>query len=427
MTKLFIFLTLSFLLLSCKKENGFPPDLQVNQPAAFSSWSVGDTVMVSGSVTSQSTIQHISIVLINQNLVQQAPPVYLYPQQNNYEFNVPYVISNSQLQSGNYYLKAEAVNEFGNEIVYINVSINAVPTKSNSLVVYTASVDNQYHQIYNVDSLLQTVLLSQLDGDFCQGAVSSFDQTLFSISRYNGNLYLIDASSGNTLQHIEHTTNYPFPCFQSMHWSQSRLICGMYDGRIEGYYGNGMHVFSYSIPNCRAHSVSYDGEYLLTLLSDESETAWMAGVLWEASGMIKDVIPLNGFPLEMYRTTGNDLVLFVNENNQAVVYVLDTYTMELTDVKTFSYGELYGVTDLGNNEFLLRFSNAWYRYKAETNTADFISTRPPEDFLVFDQIDQVVYSAKGKTVSAWTWPAATLIGTVAMQDSVRDMHVIYNH
>ncbi len=419
------FLVVLFLL-SCKREEGEPPVLQLYSPAGYSTYMTGDTIAVSGQASSMSQLTYIKIVLLSHSYVQVNPPLTLYPQTDSYSFDVEYILSGQDIETGSYYLMVEAGNEYGADQVFVHVNVTGIPLESRALVVFCYEKADGQVGVYYADSLLQYSLLTQLGGDFCEGAVSSKDQMIYSMGQYTGHMYFLDASDGNVAKQIDVVQNPPFPYFESLTYSNGLLVIGYHDGRMEGYYGNGNYKFSYVTENMRARRVRYDGTYLLCVLEYYLGGAINAGVMWEISGMIKDVLYTEYAIADLYRVEGNQVALFANLNNQPSVKFLDTYHMTITHMCDLPPGEVISVADAGDHRFILSHTTGLLLYDAQANQWSLIESTAFSGKLAFDQTDQMVYMSSGRDVYAFAWPDGTLLGSVQMPDSVRDIHMLYN-
>lgn len=414
------------MLLSCRKDMGEPPVLQVLSPSDYSNSCVADTIIVSGNVQSQSAISYIKIVLINSTFSQMCPAVTIYPQTENYNFSSEYIFSNQNLESGNYFLLVEAVNEYGSSKTYLHISIFGIPKESRSLMAFCFEKSNGHTNIYKVDSLLQYAPFKQIPGDFAEGTVSSADQLVFSMGRYSGNLYFIDASDATIVLQINAIENPPFPYFESITYSNGRLVVAYYDGRIDGYSGNGSFKYSYSIDNFKAKRVRFDGTYLMAVLEYYVGGDMSVGVLWDMSGYVKEIIFTEYTVLDLYRISGNDVVLFSNLNNQPTAKTLDTYYMTITQRKNFPSGSILGVAQVNNDRYLISHSEGILVYDYDSNTSGEIGNAAFAGKIVYDETDDIIYLASGRNINAYSYPAGAWLGTLALPDSVCDIQILYN-
>lgn len=415
-----------FFLASCKKETGETPAVVVVSPPQHSLANAGDTLQVSGEISSEAPLTHIKIVLLTENRVQACPSVTLHPGTGNYSLSAEYVISNPALESGVYYLLVEAANEFGVTSRYVELNISGIPKESRSLIVFCHEKANDNVKIFKVDSLLNYTLFKQLPYDFREGAVDSKDQQIYSMGQYAGDLYTLDASDGEIISQINAVNNPPFPYFESVFWGNDLLIVGYYDGLIQGYYGNGNLKFSYTIDNVRLHHVCYDGTYLLCVFEYYTGGTFMTGAVYANSGMVKDIIATPYQVAELFRATGNEVLLFCNNGTQPSVRVLDTYTMVITHLSDLPAGKIYGVARIDNDLYIVSHNDGLLIYSRDAN--DYAESGNASSFgdIVYDETDNIVYMAEGKNINAYSYPGGSLIGTVAMPDSVKDLKILYN-
>ncbi|HPS83697.1 MAG TPA: hypothetical protein PLA88_05240 [Bacteroidales bacterium] len=421
-----LFLIVVASVSSCREETYEPPFIQMYSPYENAVACTGDTLLVSGSVSSAVLLTYIKIVLLTSTYSQACPALTINPNTENYSLNNEYILSNMALESGIYYLYIEAGNGYGASTRYIKLTVTGIPKESRSLIVYCHETANDDVKIFKVDSLLNYSLFKQLPDDFKEGAVNSRDQLIYSMGCYEGNLYSIDASGGNVVDQINAVIDPPFPYFESLHWSNNLLIVGYYDGRIEGYFGNGNLKFVYSVDNCRLHHVNYDGTYLLSVLEYYTGNMFLTGAIYEISGFLKDMVYGNYTVIDLFRVSGNDVVMFCNEGTQPVVRTLNTNSMIITQIKDLPAGMIYSVTQIDSDRYLLSHSDGLLLYSFDNNAYAEIGNATSFGDVVYDETDDIIYLSEGKNILAYSFPAGTHIGSVTLPDSVKDIEILYN-
>ncbi|HBG70167.1 MAG: hypothetical protein A2W93_10545 [Bacteroidetes bacterium GWF2_43_63] len=420
------FLIVAVAVSSCREETYEPPFIQMYSPSENSAATTGDTLQVSGSISSAVPITYVKIVLLTTAYVQACPAVTINPGTENYSINTEYIISNTSLLSGTHYLYIEAGNGYSASTKFIRLTVTGIPKESRSLVVFCHEKANDNVKIYKVDSLLNYSLFKQLPDDFQEGAVNSQNQLIYSMGQYKGNLYFLDAANGSVVDQVNALNNPPFPYFESLYWGNNLLIVGYYDGRIEGYFGNGNLKFVYTFDNYRLHQVSYDGIYLLSVLEYFNGSMFFTGAIYEYSGLLKDMVYGTYKVQNLFRVSGNDVVLFCNEGTQPSVRTLNTYSMVITHLKNLPAGEIYGVSQIDYDRHLISHSDGLFVYSFDDNTYAEIGNATTFGDVVYDETDDVLYLSSGKNINAYSYPTGSLIGTVALPDSIKDIKILYN-
>jgi hypothetical protein len=421
-----LFLIALASVTSCREETYEPPFIQMYAPHENMVACTGDTLQVSGSVSSAVPLTYIKIALLTSSYIQACPSLTINPNTENYSISNEYILSNTALESGVYYLYIEAGNGYGASTHYIKLTITGIPKESRSLVVFCHEKANDDVKIYKVDSLLNFLLFKQLPDDFQEGAVNSQDQLIYSMGCYEGNLYSIDAAGGTVVDQVNAIIDPPFPYFESLHWSNNLLIVGYYDGRIEGYYGNGNLKFLYSVDNCRLHHVNYDGTYLLSVLEYYTGNMFFTGVIYGNSGLLKDMVYGDYNVFDLFRVSGNDVVMFCNKGTEPCIRTLNTYSMIITQIKDLPAGTISGVTQIDSDLYLIRHSEGLLVYSFDNNAYSEIGSASSFGDVVYDETDDIVYLSEGKNIEAYSYPAGTHIGSITLPDSVKDIKILYN-
>lgn len=420
------FLIVAVAVSSCREETYEPPFIQMYSPSENSMALTGDTLQVSGSISSSIPVTYVKIVLLTTAYIQACPALSIYPGTENYSINTEYIISNTSLLSGTHYLYIEAGNGYNASTKFIRLTVTGIPKESRSLVVFCHEKANDNVKIYKVDSLLNYSLFKQLPDDFQEGAVNSHDQLIYSMGQYKGNLYFLDAANGSVVDQVNALNNPPFPYFESLYWGNNLLIVGYYDGRIEGYFGNGNLKFNYSVDNCRMHQVSYDGTYLLSVFEYFTGNVFFTGAIYENSGLLKDMVYGDYQVYNLFRVSGNDVVLFCNKETQPTVRTLNTYSMVITHLKNLPSGVIYGVTQIDYDRYLISHSDGLFLYSFDNNVFTEIGNATTYGEVVYDETDNIIYLSTGKIINAYSYSTGSLIGTVALPDSIKDIEILYN-
>lgn len=421
-----LFLLTLIFVSSCREETYEPPFIQMFSPSENGMAQTGDTLQVKGSISSAIPITYIKIVLLTSTYIQSCPAITIYPNSTNYNLNTEYIISNNNLLSGTHYLFVEAGNDYASGSRFIKLTISGIPKESKALFAFCHETANDHVKIFKVDSLLNYTLFKQLPDDFQEGAVNSQDQLIYSMGLFEGNLYSLDATDGNILHQVNAIINPPFPYFESLYWGNNLLVVGYYDGRIEGYFGNGNLKFVYSVENFRLHKVSFDGLYLLSVLEYYTVTEYCAGAIYEFSGLLKDMIFVNYEIVNFYRASGNDVVLFCNDALQPSVKAFNTYTMVITHIKNLPAGTIQSVTQIDDDKFLICHSNGFLLYSFDNNSYAETGSGSTSGEIVYDETDNIIYLSEGKNISAYSYPTLQHIGTVVLSDSIKDLEILYN-
>lgn len=411
---------------SCREETYEPPFIQMYAPYENTVACTGDTLQVSGSVSSAVPVTYIKIALLSSNYIQACPSLTINPNTENYSISNEYVLSNTALETGVYYLYIEAGNGYGASTRYIKLTVSGIPKESRSLIVFCHETANNDVKIYKVDSLLNFSLFKQLPDDFQEGAVNSQDQLIYSMGCYEGNLYSMDAASGSIVDQIDAVIDPPFPYFESMSYNNNLLLVGYYDGRIQGYFGNGNLKFMYSVDDCRLHHARYDGTYLLSVLEYYTGGYFYTGAIFESSGLLKDMVYGDYNVVDLFRVSGNDVVMFCNKGTQPCVRTLNTYSMIITQIKNLPAGTISGVTQIDCDRYLISHADGLFVYSFDNNAYAEIGNATAFGDVVYDETDDIIYLSEGKNIQAYSYPAGVHIGTVALPDSVKDLEILYN-
>ena len=105
---LFLFLSLSVVLLSCNKKDEISPNIQITSPNEYSNHDVLDTLAVVGTISDNEQLEYVKLSLLNENNVTVASVITLFPETKEYSLNHEFIIDNILLESGDYNLLVTA-------------------------------------------------------------------------------------------------------------------------------------------------------------------------------------------------------------------------------------------------------------------------------------------------------------------------------
>lgn len=426
MNRFFKLLIILVLILSaCVKKTAPPPVIEIFSPSHLSTWQVEDSIYVQAQIESSIALTYIEIHLLNTNQISVNPVLTIYPEGNSKSLNLNYAISNTSIESGQHYFMIEASNGEAEEKAYVNIMISSIPKQSLCLIAYGYESGSLTH-IYKVDSLLTQTQFKELNGDFDGGAINSENQVIYSIGKYSGSFYSINAQSGAIINEIPAIINPPFPYFNTLSYQNNLLLIGLYEGYINGYFGNGNLKFSYIVDLFRPKKLKYDGKYILGSFEYQSGGAAAFGVIWEISGLVKDMVFTSFETVEFFRVEGDLVLIFANNGINSEVYTLNTQNMVVTKIKTLPAGDIYSAVQCSTDDFIISHVNGLLIYNYGNNTyADFYSGAKKGE-LCFDEVDERLYLSSGKEIYSYTWPGAIESGPLVMPDSIRDIHILYN-
>jgi len=424
--KLLFLFSVCALIFSCQKEIHNPPFIKIYSPLENTQVDIGDTLNISGTISSNTPITYVKIALLTTGYSQVCPAITLYPNTQNYSFNAEYIISNTNIESGIYYLYIEASNDYEKSSKYIKLAVSGIPKKSLCVIAFCHEKAKNDVKIFKVDSLLNSSLFKQLPKDFKGGAVNSKEQIIFSMGHYKGNLYSIDAESGIITNQINAIINPPFPYFESISYTNNLLLVGYYDGKIQGFYENGNLKFVYSVDNCRLKHARFDGTYILAVLEHFTGAYYYTGLIYEMSGLLKGKIQTNYKIIDLFSVNQNDVVLFCNASSQPSVRTLNKNTMVITHLKNLPDGQIKSVAQINNQNFLISHSDGLYVYSFTNNTYSKIGSTSLSGEVLFDSIDNLIYMSDGKKLYSFSYPSGNQLGTTELPDSIKKIEILYN-
>ncbi|HEY6163261.1 MAG TPA: DUF4625 domain-containing protein, partial [Bacteroidia bacterium] len=359
------FITTAFFF-ACKKDHGdtTPPEIQVTNPYYGQTFMVGDTIHADFSVSDNTAINSISVMIADSNLVTVMSPVGVFPTSKNASYHLDYPISDLHLNGGLHYFKVVAFDGYNNVTKYQRIYLTALPKKRLAYFFVTHPTANSV-QVSRLDSALNPSAYYSLNGDLVNSDISSYTQQLFTCGMYTGHMNAIALDAPAVAWYLP-VINNSIPYFENVYSAGNTVYVSCYQGStIKGYDGNGNQRFIATVANnyYPIHTFRHD-IYLVTEAKDVSSLAKKIILYYAAGGASFQECIMNQDVVSFFTKDSDNIFVFGNNGNQGVVQIYRVSTNGFWSPLNLAAGKILSVAQVSSDVYLIAHSNGTiYKYQ----------------------------------------------------------------
>ena len=420
--RILIFISLMQLCSSCTKKDNNPPELFVQSPLSNESFQLPCDIIVSGYVTDNEKVDRIEVNLVSENSATIVQGFDLDSDSSYFEYDLSFMVEDLLLSSGNYFINIKAYDEFGNfTSEYITVYLNEIPKTLESLIYITSNTNQTF--IYQLDSIGNSQLVKQLQGNHLLSVGNSRSQHLFVGTDQNGDFF--DLNNFTKLWNVP-VLSINYPLFidgsKSEDGNQSHLVLA--DGRINSYNKNG-NITNTIYSNPQEWFGKFNSQENIVVV--ESSSSFLDRdlvVYFRQSGIEKQRVEINGEIVKIVSISNNEYAIFsqfLNESRISIYY--ENLNQIYTDLE-LPNSIIYDASLL-DNYLIFSSSNGLFKYDFNLNTLNSISSNIKPSKIILSEMDSFVYLTVGTEL--WTYSGNGNLNYLSSYgDSIRNFIPVYN-
>ena len=419
---------LMVLISSCHKEGDTSsPLVEFYTPAANSSYSVLDTIMVNIRVTDNVMVQWVKLSVVNSNHITALHEISFQPNTADFNLNMPYVIDDIYLSSGTYYICVMASDGQNQTTSYRQIYISGIPRKLTGIIAITKN--QTLSKIIRVDSLLMQHNLSTSTTDIAYSELDSRNQLLFMSGKYT---LPLTAFNLNTLQSnwsILNQATPPFPYFENLNFaSNSVLYVCFNNGNLRGYISTGSTVFSTNADmNWIPTTTCLQNLFLLCDKKNLSGQQHQMYVYFSMTGYLLQQISLNDFAtMEMVSKNSSSVYLIGNLNGVGTIKLYSVSNNSTANVNTSMLQAFTSVKQLDSQYILISSNSNIYIFDMINEVLSPLFPGISATQIQVDDITNQIYLAHQNTIKIYSWPALSFQNEISFTDTVSSFHLLYN-
>lgn len=421
-----LFLFSFTLIISCKKNTSTSPVIVISSPYAGQIFNINDTINVKATITYNSSLQYVKLSLINSDYIPVDVTESLTITGSPMNVNTSYIISNTGLSSGAYYIEITAYDATNLVNSFQQININAIPRKRTAVYVITGS-NNANTKVWKVDSAGNISSVISLSGDFANAAISSSDQCLYTTGIYSGNFNCINLNT-NTISWNVPAINNGFPTFETVFSNNQSNFIAEYNNVIKGYNKVGFNNFTAStISGTYPHTMFTDSKYLYAEQRDLTGQNINLKVYNIANGAALQEFALNQDIVAIFSINQDSLMVFTNHNGigQAIIYnIRNNYT---TIAHSLPAEKIFSAVQFTPENFLLAMQNNIYTFTTHNfGSYNTFATIPAASAMKYDSLNSQLFIINANNLILYNYPSSTPYNTILFADTLKDISILYN-
>ncbi|HXP51605.1 MAG TPA: Ig-like domain-containing protein [Bacteroidia bacterium] len=421
-----IFLIIS-VFFSCKKSgNNGSPTVQITSPTGNPTYSVFDTIQVKAHVSDAVSLQSVTVYIVNSQNVPVLANATVPISGKDFSFTCPYVLGDIHLTSGAYTIVVRAYNGTNATLGYQKITINAAPTIRTGIYAVTRNSGGVH--VLKIDTSFNVSTLYTQTGDYSSSDISSYYQQLYIGAADSGNVNTLAMPGGSPSWGVVGIVSSS-PCFTNIYSNGNSVYVSEYLGFIKYYNSSGAlaTVFNVTAGNYPIKTCSWSN-YLFAEIKNIGSTTRNLVLYYSGSGTGFEQSVLPGPVVTMYGMDNNDLYVFGNKDSGGAYLQLFNISGNIFySPITLPSAKLLSVTQIDAQTYLIGFDNGIiYKYTYNPNSIVPFINGVVASHLQFDIANNEVIASSGKYVSEYSYSSAALIHAANAQDSVLNLHVLYN-
>jgi hypothetical protein len=424
---LFVLITVS-VLDSCKKDgNTGSPTVQIIAPAGNAAFKVFDTIVIKAHASDAVSLQSVTVYIVNNQNIPVLPTAAIPITSNNMSFACPYLLNDVHLATGYYTIVVRAYNGTNATLAYQQIYINAAPLVREGIFVLTRN--NSGVHVLKIDTGSFNVSnLYTYGADYSSSDISSYYQQLYISAADSGSANTLELPAGSPAWNIPGLIS-PTPYFTNVYSYGDAVYVSEYLGFIKYYTHLGIMTNSITVTTGNYPIKTYVwGSYLLAEEKNIGSLSRNLVLYYTGSGKGFEQAAIPGPVVAIYGMDNDDIYIFGNQNTGGAYLQLFKISGNIFySPITLPAGNLLSVTQINAQTYLLGFDNGTiYKYTYNPNSIVPFINGVTASHMVYDSADNEVIASSGKYVYEYNYASLALMHTANAQDSVLNVHVLYN-
>jgi hypothetical protein len=423
---LFLVIFCSTSFYSCKKKDQVNPVVKINSPLSGQHFTVEDTIAVSATISDDEEITSVHVRLLNSAYASVGNDLIIPVSSNSYSLNVPYIIDNLFLETGNYLIAVIASDGHSETNAYVNIIVNELPKERKGIYLFSSS-DSSSFKISRLDSANNPVNLINVSGDYSGSAIYSSNHELFTLGKLTGALNAFNLDNNSLLW--SKPVISPLAGYQDLFFSNDRVYVSYLDGNIRGYDKNGALKYSVQQQGFFIPGIMYkNDQFLFAEIYYPSTSLKKIGGFYLVTGIASQEKTIDIDLKNMYSLDANRLLLFGNDltSGQGQIEIYNISGNGTNSLHSIPTGSLNDVVQVDNNHYFISHSDGIYLYDYSLNSLTPFTTGFSVYLLEYDDVNQQLFACSGNQVRVYDSVNGSFQFILTSVDTVLDVRILYN-
>lgn len=420
---LFVFSTIH----SCKKKDSTNPEVRILTPNTYATYEVFDEIQVVVDVFDEQGLDWLSVEIVTSNNIRVS---------NRREFNLEghnekevvttLVVSNTTIDSGDYFIRATASDGSNESSDFHEIRINQIPkVLEKTLLIKENGFD---FQIDTFNSQLESGVLFTGQFGFVKG--NSVDQRIIIGSENPSKIVGLetgDLAIVSEEQIIDDNSNsfYLGSCFDPI---ERITYISTHDGKIRGYDKNGIQLSTFSIETgFRPYAIVVHDNFILIEQRSFDQSQIELAVYNKNSGTFFQSSPLDMKLVDLF--VNNNRVFLIGNDDESIgkvgEYFIDSNFYDVIEESISSGPILSSANTLMNNQiaFSDEFSSSLMNINS-TSIQIIQNWNASVKSMKFDEVSNTIYGLNNSEL--YSLNANGTITSLLQINGYSEIELIYN-
>lgn len=427
--RLFLFLYAALSFFSCKKDTDESnPTITIITPVENQSFNVNDVVWVKASVSDDTKITAASISLLDDQQRVSHRSLSVPVSSPSTTINAAYTLDNIHLESGFYYILITATDGKNDSRMYRRIYIAAVPKVIEKVFVVSHTSSSQTNLSYIDSSFSSVIPYHTCYGDYTGSSISSYYQQVYACGNFTGSFTGIRLKDNSIRFSISPLVSSS-PYFTGFYGDEQDNYVARYDGFIQGYDYFGNIIYGTMAGNgYYAMHIYFNSKYMITEEKNKSSSEKKL-VTYYPNGNAQQSVLINQDIVTFCEKDEDEVFLFGNDSGQGVIQLFDRTHNYIWNPYFYSLpvGTILSAVKINQNTYLIGHSDGTiYKYEYSNSSLTTYISGYTAIQLRYDSESNRLYVAEANRISSFDYTFASALNFVNTNETILDLHLLYN-
>jgi hypothetical protein len=413
---------MAITFFSCNKEGDEPlPVIQFLTPSSNSQFSVGDTIMVRAIITDEQMIRTVSVHIVNADFIPVTNLISINVDDAEYELNIPLVIDNEDIISGEHYIRVIATDKHNYKVKFQSIFISGIEKVTIGYIAITrksvsVSAIHLLNRGFSFDSVFD------ITSDYLLSEVNPTAGQFYYVTPNPSKIIALDAmgfeeqwSTVASPPHAEFTATDVM----------GHLYIASANGNIWGYTAQGFTPFITNgwneyIPD----QIAVNPDFLLAEQEARSGLNRFIVAYYTTSGYETNKLLVSDDITGISRA-GDAFLISAWDGLNTTISLLEPEEMTFTPLKYVEGVRYKGIERVDDHSFLLYSDEQVSRFDLTFNMLVPLFPTSVSD-IVFDELAHYIFVVNEYGVEVYEYPYGSYATTIVFDKPVLGFHVLYN-
>lgn len=425
----FLFLSIALVsLISCQREDDYikPPVTIIETPLNDQLFAFGDTIFIQASFSHFRNIATIKVSLVNSNLSPVLPVLNFDVFDKDYLLNTYLQFDDISLSDGDYFIQFKIYDEASSWNEWVDLQYVSVDKKLISIAAVVSPHTNTF-DVFEVLTDGNATKLFGFSGDHSFSSLNSAHNTLFTTGCSQNGIVAWSLSTSRLLWDVPVVLNPSQPWISGFYADENEAFLATRDGYIEGYDLLGRVAFrSQQFQNGVFTKILRSKDKLIGIFEPYNGASLELVVFNYPGGTFFRSLLINGEVVALSNFAQDDVLVFVNQPERALVYEYSLNDHTLVELKTFSFQNIRMVA--GENTepyFILTEDEVWW-YRPLSGSSTLYLKSADVSGMAFEEPGNTLYISTDRNITGYALPYSNPVYDVELPSPVITFNLRYN-